>query len=150
MGGGTATGWIGCHHLKSRPPPPGSQGPFGPAPRSARTEPHGIGEGPRWLERQPATTSIAALQDRLDAFREVYNEHRPHRAIERRTPGEAYRATPKALPSGPASRGHFRLRYDTTDSKGAMTLRRAGRLQRRAPAFWDLTPRDARRIRLAT
>ena len=54
----------------------------------------------------------------------VYNEQRPHRAIGRRTPGEAYRAIPKDQPSGPGGRGHFRLRYDTTDSKGAMTLRR--------------------------
>jgi transposase InsO family protein len=82
----------------------------------------------RWLARQPAARDLAALQAQLDAFREVYNERRPHRAIGRRTPGEAYRAIPKELPSGPAGRGHFRLRYDTTDSKGAMTLRRAGRL----------------------
>jgi hypothetical protein len=40
----------------------------------------------------------------------------------------AYRALPKDRPSGPEGRGHLRLRYDTTDSKGAMTLRRAGRL----------------------
>ena len=33
--------------------------------------------------------------------------------------GEAYRATPKALPSGRGAQGHFRLRYDVTDSKGA-------------------------------
>jgi hypothetical protein len=82
----------------------------------------------RWLARQPAARDLAALQAQLDAFREVYNEQRPHRAIGRRTPGEAYRAIPKDRPSGPTGRGHFRLRYDTTDSKGAMTLRRAGRL----------------------
>jgi transposase InsO family protein len=82
----------------------------------------------RWLARQPAARDLAALQAQLDAFREVYNERRPHRAIGRRTPGEAYRAIPKDQPSEPAGRGHFRLRYDTTDSKGAMTLRRAGRL----------------------
>ena len=82
----------------------------------------------RWLARQPRAQTLTALQAQLDAFREVYNEQRPHRAIGRRTPGEAYRAIPKDRPSGPAGRGHFRLRYDTTDSKGAMTLRRAGRL----------------------
>jgi len=82
----------------------------------------------RWLVRQPAARDLATLQGQLDAFREVYNERRPHRAIGRRPPGEAYRAIPKDQPSGPAGRGHFRLRYDTTDSKGAMTLRRAGRL----------------------
>lgn len=68
------------------------------------------------------------MQAQLDAFGLAYNEQRPHRAVGRATPGEAYRATPKALPSGPGSRGHFRLRYDVTDSRGAMTLRRAGRL----------------------
>lgn len=82
----------------------------------------------RWLGRQPAARDLAKLQAQLDAFREVYNEQRPHRAIGRRTPGEAYRAIPKDQPSAPASRGHFRLRYDTTDGKGAMTLRRGGRL----------------------
>jgi transposase InsO family protein len=82
----------------------------------------------RWLGRQPAAADLGALQAQLDAFREVYNEQRPHRAIDRRTPGEAYRATPKTLPSGSGARGHFRLRYDVTDSLGAMTLRRGGRL----------------------
>ena len=82
----------------------------------------------RWLGRRPAASGLAGLQAQLDAFREVYNEQRPHRAIGRRTPGEAYRAMPKAMPSGAGGRGHFRLRYDTTDSKGAMTLRRGGRL----------------------
>ena len=82
----------------------------------------------RWLERQPAARTLVELQAQLDAFRDVYNEQRPHRAIGRRTPGEAYRATPKALPSGSGARGHFRLRYDATDSRGAMTVRRSGRL----------------------
>ena len=81
----------------------------------------------RWLGRQPAARDLAALQAQLDAFREVYNEQRPHRAIGRRTPGEAYRAIPKDQPSAPGGHGHFRLHY-ITDSKGAMTLRRAGRL----------------------
>jgi transposase InsO family protein len=82
----------------------------------------------RWLGRGPAERSLAGLQARLDAFRLAYNEQRPHRAIGRVTPGEAYRATPRALPADSGARGHFRLRYDVTDSKGAITLRRAGRL----------------------
>jgi transposase InsO family protein len=82
----------------------------------------------RWLERQPAARTTAELQAQLDVFRLAYNERRPHRAIGRITPGEAYRATPRALPASSGARGHFRLRYDVTDSKGAMTLRRAGRL----------------------
>ncbi len=82
----------------------------------------------RWLSQQPAARTIEELQAQLDAFRPAYDEARPHRAIGRRTPGETYRATPKALPAGPRARGHLRLRYDITDKKGAITLRRAGRL----------------------
>ena len=54
----------------------------------------------RWLGHQPAAADLDALQAQLDAFRDLYNEQRPHRAIGRRPPGEAYRATPKALPGG--------------------------------------------------
>jgi hypothetical protein len=83
----------------------------------------------RWLTARPAAASLAELQRQLDQFRAHYNEQRPHRALHRRTPGEAYRATPKALPaSNGHAPGHYRLRYDRLDSKGRMTLRRAGRM----------------------
>ena len=82
----------------------------------------------RWLERQPAARTLGELQAQLDAFHLAYNEQRPHRAIGRITPAEAYAARPKAHPAGRGAPGHFRLRYDTTDSKGTITLRRAGRL----------------------
>jgi len=82
----------------------------------------------RWLASQPAATSIDALQAQLDAFCLQYNESRPHRALGRITPAEAYAATPKARPAGRGAPGHFRLRYDSADKKGAITLRRAGRL----------------------
>ena len=82
----------------------------------------------RWLAQQPAAASVPALQAQLDTFRPIYNERRPHRAIGRRTPAAAYAATPPAHPAGRGAPGHFRLRYDTTDRTGAITLRRAGRL----------------------
>jgi transposase InsO family protein len=82
----------------------------------------------RWLGHQPAPRTLAELQAQLDAFRVAYDEHRPHRAIGRVTPGEAYRATPKARAAGSRAGGHFRLRYDTADGAGRITLRRAGRL----------------------
>ena len=59
----------------------------------------------RWLGQGPAATSIAELQARLDAFRLAYNEQRPHRAVGRVTPGEAYRATPRAIAAGSRRRG---------------------------------------------
>ena len=83
----------------------------------------------RWLAARPAARTITELQRQLDEFREHYNEQRPHRALNRRTPSDAYRATPKATPaSNGHAPGHYRLRYDRLDSKGKMTLRRAGRM----------------------
>jgi len=83
----------------------------------------------RWLAARPAARTVAELQRQLEEFREHYNEQRPHRALQRRTPGEAYRATPKAAPaSNGHAHGHYRLRYDRLDTKGRMTMRRAGRM----------------------
>jgi transposase InsO family protein len=83
----------------------------------------------RWLTARPAARTTLELQHQLDEFREHYNERRPHRALNRRTPGEAYRATPKAAPaSNGRAPGHYRLRYDRLDTKGKMSLRRAGRM----------------------
>lgn len=82
----------------------------------------------RWLGRRPPARTLAELQAQLDAFSLEYNESRPHRALGRITPAEAYAATPKAHPVGRGAPGHFRLRYDSADKKGAITLRRAGRL----------------------
>ena len=82
----------------------------------------------RFLAAQPAATTITELQRQLDRFREHYNEHRPHRANNHATPGDTYRATPKALPAGTATAGHFRIRYDHVGSNGKISLRRAGRM----------------------
>lgn len=82
----------------------------------------------RWLRARPSAASLSDLQRQLDEFRDHYNEHRPHRALNRRTPGHAYRQTPKALPAGPRPEGHWRLRYDRLDTHGKMSLRRAGRM----------------------
>jgi len=82
----------------------------------------------RWLFKQPHAATLHGLQAQLDRFREEYNEQRPHRAIDRATPGEAYRARPKALPSINQGDGNFRIRYDHVDTAGKISLRRAGRM----------------------
>ena len=83
----------------------------------------------RWLRARPPASSTTQLQRQLDQFREHYNEQRPHRALHRRTPGDAYRATPKAAPAtNGRAHQHYRVRYDRLDTKGKMTLRRAGRM----------------------
>ena len=83
----------------------------------------------RWLAARPPANTLGGLQRQLDEFREHYNERRPHRALNRRTPGDAYRATPKAMPATNGHpQGHYRLRYDRLDPKGKMSIRRAGRM----------------------
>lgn len=82
----------------------------------------------RWLAARPAATTLTDLQTQLDAFREHYNEHRPHRALNRQTPSQAYQATPKALPAETRTPGHYRIRYDLVGSNGKVSLRRAGRM----------------------
>ena len=63
-------------------------------------------------------------------FRSYYNDVRPHRAIGRRTPAEAFAARPKATPSLASLPvpGRFRLRRDKVDITGVVTLRHNSRL----------------------
>ena len=82
----------------------------------------------RWLAQQPPAATLHDLQRQLDHFRELYNHHRPHRELARRTPATAYAALPKAAPPGHGQPGHYRLRYDRLDTLGKMSLRRAGRM----------------------
>ncbi|KAB8286592.1 IS481 family transposase [Bifidobacterium avesanii] len=52
----------------------------------------------QWLTARPLAKDIDALNTQLDEFRHEYNEERPHRALNRRTPREAYEAKGKAGP----------------------------------------------------
>jgi transposase InsO family protein len=83
----------------------------------------------KWLSSQPGAATLAELQTQLDQFRSYYNTARPHRALGRRTPAEAYAARPKATASGiPLIDGHFRIRHDKIDTNGKLTLRHNSRL----------------------
>jgi transposase InsO family protein len=84
----------------------------------------------KWLVRQGRARTLGEFQDQLDRFGHYYNTRRPHRALGRRTPQEAFGARPKATPSGsrmvlPA---HFRIRHDRVDKVGRVTLRYNSRL----------------------
>lgn len=83
----------------------------------------------RWLAKQPPAATLEELQTQLDRFKHEYNEQRPHRALDRTTPGQAYRAHPKALPAhvNPGD-GNYRIRYDHVSKEGKISLRRAGRM----------------------
>jgi hypothetical protein len=82
----------------------------------------------KWLAAHPRAASTAALQSQLDTFAAYYNSQRPHRALQRRTPAEAYTARPKAIPTGPIIPAHYRVRQDKIDSGGSVTLRHNSRL----------------------
>lgn len=74
------------------------------------------------------TDTIEDLQHVLDRFREHYNTIRPHRALGRRTPHFAYQLIPKATPTPPDDPGLWRVRYDTIDHSGKISLRHHGRM----------------------
>ncbi|CDO89239.1 hypothetical protein AWC29_12215 [Mycobacterium triplex] len=84
----------------------------------------------RWLGSRPRPAALAELQTLLDDFRGRYNNHRPHRALPAgATPAQAYTALPKAAPPGQPAGEHFRIRHDTVDQFGKLTLRYASRLR---------------------
>jgi transposase InsO family protein len=83
----------------------------------------------KFLAKQPLPTTKRQLQRQLDAFRAYYNHTRPHRAIGRRTPAQAFAAREKAFPSGPRiDCVGYRVRHDRVSKNGNLTLRYRGRL----------------------
>lgn len=83
----------------------------------------------RWLSARPAPRTLAELETLLDEFRRVYNTERPHRALNRDTPHEVYHRGVKDFPRLDTADQQWRVRYDTIDSAGAMTIRYAGKLR---------------------
>jgi transposase InsO family protein len=82
----------------------------------------------RYLAKQPAAQTLSELQGQLDAFAHYYNHIRPHRALHRRTPLQAYSARVKARPAGASPATYFRVRQDKVDETGKVSLRYDSRL----------------------
>jgi transposase InsO family protein len=82
----------------------------------------------KWLANQPPAPNLHELQNQLDRFRDLYNNERPHRELDRATPAAAYAALPKATAPGHGDPAHYRLRYDHVDKDGKISFRRAGRM----------------------
>jgi transposase InsO family protein len=83
-----------------------------------------------WLAHQDPAATLTGLQAQLDAFTAYYNTQRPHRAVGRRTPADAWNARPRAMPARQGIRisEHFRVRRDRVDADGKLTLRHNSRL----------------------
>jgi transposase InsO family protein len=83
----------------------------------------------KYLAKQDPATTKKQLQGQLDRFVTYYNEVRPHRGIERRTPIEAFGARDKSQPMGPRiDAAGYRVRHDKVNKNGTVTLRYRGRL----------------------
>lgn len=84
----------------------------------------------KWLAKQPPPANIAALQTQLDRFATYYNTVRPHRALGRRTPAQAFAARTKATPRRPGITvpTEHRVRRDRVDRAGKVTLRYRSKL----------------------
>ena len=99
----------------------------------------------QWLSARPLTSSIDELNEQLAEFQHVYNEERPHRALGRRTPGEAYRAKGKALPDPELAAGtqtkldEQRHRETTACSPGTTRRKPIPKDERAEPARADVT-----------
>src|SRR4051812_42991819 len=77
------------------------------------------GDDSRVCELSFTATDLTELQAQLDTFRDYYNTVRPHRALHRHTPAEAYTARPKAAPSGIALIDvHYRVRQTPSTATG--------------------------------
>lgn len=82
----------------------------------------------RWLATRDPAGTLEQLNTDLELFARIYNTERPHRALERRTPDQAYTARPKAIPQGHHAGQHYRVRTDRIDATGKVSLRHHGRL----------------------
>lgn len=83
----------------------------------------------KYLAAHDPATSKKQLQGHLDRFAAYYNGMRPHRALGRRPPFEAFRARERAYPTGPRiDCAGCRVRHDKLDRNGHVTLRHQGRL----------------------
>jgi len=82
-----------------------------------------------FLAKQAPAESIAHLQLQLDAFRSIYNQQRPHRALDGRTPLQAFHARLKASPSLARAQVDYRIRRDRLDADGRVTLRYLSRIR---------------------
>jgi transposase InsO family protein len=82
----------------------------------------------KWLSQQSPAKDLKELQHQLDEFRNVYNTKRPHRALEMKTPQQSYEATIKATPKQAKDKEHYRVRHDSVDQTGRLSLRRAGKM----------------------
>lgn len=98
----------------------------------------------RRLNARPPAKTIEQLNTQLAEFQHYYNNERPHRALNRRTPAQAYNNLPKSSPET-SDLKEVRTRQDRVDQDGKVSLRYAGRMRHLAVG----RPHKGTRIHLA-
>jgi len=111
-------GELGVNYINSRPYHPQTCGKIERLHQTLKK---------RLTALHPVAT-VDELQSQLDEFAHYYNTTRPHRALHRHTPADAFTARPKALPTGYRIPPHFRVRHDKIDAAGVITIRYNSRL----------------------
>ena len=115
-----------------RPCKPAGSAPCTPAPTTRRPTARSNASTRRsrnGYAANPPPAPCATYSTSSTTFRDYYNTVRPHRALDRRTPAQAYTDRPKAIPTGAViNTAHWRVRQDTIDRTGVITLRHNSRL----------------------
>jgi hypothetical protein len=114
----TTLGQLGIKHSRSRPYHPQTCGKVERFHQTLK----------KHLRALHTAATIGELQHQIDAFLAYYNGIRPHRALHRRTPLQAFNDRPKALPTGYQIPPHYRVRHDKIDAAGVITVRHNSRL----------------------
>jgi transposase InsO family protein len=91
----------------------------------------------KWLRRQRQASDLTELQAQLYTFVAYYNHQRPHRSLRRRTPAQAWAATPPAINLGIALPGPAHHTDVTIDHRG---IARVGRYRIAIGHHWAGQP----------
>jgi len=81
----------------------------------------------KWLAAHDPSDTTNQLQHTLNHFLDYYNTNRPHRALDRATPTQAFHARPAAQPDPTIGTPHTRIRHDIVNN-GTVTLRHNSKL----------------------
>ena len=76
----------------------------------------------KWLAARPKPDTVAELQHLLDTFVDLYNNHRPHRGIDRGIPADVYATAPKTRPDTYSTLDQTTLHHNTVDRSGRVEI----------------------------
>jgi len=76
----------------------------------------------KWLDTRDTPETVAELQSLLDVFVDIYNNHRPHRGIARRTPMSVFTTDPKTAPDTYSILDETTVHHNTVDKAGRVEI----------------------------